>query len=108
MTDTILIDSGSDITIQDHSSILIDAPPAQVTLDPAPMVVVQNNQPKIEIYLHGPPGPKGDPGDQGPAGSVAILEDVLFTLPLADREVLQYRTGPAKWINSSTIDGGNM
>lgn len=108
MTDTILIDSGSDITLQDHSSILIDASPTQVTLDPAPMVVVQNNQPRVEIYLHGPPGQKGDQGEQGPAGSVAILQDVLFTLPLADRELLQYRTGPAKWINSGTLDGGNM
>lgn len=108
MSDQILIQSGSDVTIQDAQTILIDAPSTQVTLDPAPMVVVENKQPKVEVYLHGPPGPKGDPGDQGPAGEVGLLQDVQFTLPLLDRQVLQYRSTPAKWVNSGTLDGGNM
>jgi hypothetical protein len=72
------------------------------------MVIVQNNQPQVSVYLHGPPGPKGDPGNTGPNGTVGLLEDVQFSLPLLDRQILQYRTTPAKWINSSTLDGGNM
>jgi len=108
MSDHILIQSGSEVTIQDANTILIDAPSTQVTLDPAPMVVVENKQPRVEVYLHGPPGPKGDQGDQGQAGEVGLLQDVQFTLPLLDRQVLQYRSTPAKWVNSSVLDGGNM
>lgn len=104
----ILIESGLDLTLQNTNSILVEAESNSITLDPAPMVIVQNNQPQVSVYLHGPPGPKGDTGNTGPNGTVGLLEDVQFSLPLLDRQILQYRTTPAKWINSSTLDGGNM
>lgn len=104
----ILIESGADLSVQNAGILAVPPESNQVTLDPAPMVVVENKQPQISVYLHGPPGPKGDQGEQGESGSVGLLDDVQFSLPLLDRQVLQYRTGPAKWINSSTLDGGNM
>jgi hypothetical protein len=104
----LLIESGQDLTVQNANLVAIESAVGLVSCDPAPMVIVQNNQPQVSVYLHGPPGIKGDTGEQGDTGSVGLLDDVQFSLPLLDRQVLQYRTGPSKWINSSTLDGGNM
>lgn len=108
MSEPLLIQSGADVTVQDRETILIDAAPAQVTLEPAPLLVVENRQPKLELFLHGLPGPRGETGEQGTAASLSLLGDVQFTLPLSDRDLLQFRSAPNQWINSSTLDGGNM
>lgn len=108
MTEQILIQSATDVTIQDRETILIDAPTNQVTLDQAPLLMVENRQPKLELFLHGLPGPRGERGEQGTAASLGLLGDVQLTTPLGDRDMLQYRTAPRQWINSNTLDGGNM
>lgn len=79
----------------------------QIILEPAPIVVVQDKRPTLEIYMHGPRGLKGDKGDIAPDTQFRNLEDVLM-VNLQDGQLIKYNQAFDSFVNSDYLDGGNF
>ena len=79
----------------------------QIILEPAPIVVVQDKRPTLEIYMHGPRGLKGDKGDIAPDTKFGDLEDVLL-VNLQDGQLIKYNQSFQSFVNSDFLDGGNF
>ena len=111
MSDQILIQNPDQLEVINQPSLLIEAAPNRITLDPAPIVVVEDKRPNLEIYLHGPRGLKGDQGDPGAGGDnyteFRQLQDVLL-VNLADGQLIKYNQSFDSFVNSDYLDGGNF
>jgi len=111
MSDQILIQNPDQLEVINQPSLLIESAPNRITLDPAPIVVVEDKRPTLEIYLHGPRGLKGDQGDAGEGGNnyteFRDLNDVLL-VNLADGQLIKYNQSFDSFVNSDYLDGGNF
>lgn len=79
----------------------------QIILEPAPIVVVQDKRPTLEIYMHGPRGLQGPKGDIAPDTQFRNLEDVLI-VNLQDGQLIKYNQAFDSFVNSDYLDGGNF
>jgi hypothetical protein len=111
MSDQILIQNPDQLEVINQPSLLIESAPNRITLDPSPIVVVEDKRPTLEIYLHGPRGLKGDQGDAGEGGNnyteFRDLNDVLL-VNLADGQLIKYNQSFDSFVNSDYLDGGNF
>ena len=111
MSDQILIQNPDQLEVINQPSLLIESAPNRITLDPAPIVVVEDKRPTLEIYLHGPRGLKGDQGDAGEGGNnyteFRDLNDVLL-VNLVDGQLIKYNQTFDSFVNSDYLDGGNF
>lgn len=111
MSDQILIQNPDQLEVMNQPSLLIESAPNRITLDPSPIVVVEDKRPTLEIYLHGPRGAKGDQGDAGAGGNnyteFRDLQDVLL-VNLADGQLIKYNQTFDSFVNSDYLDGGNF
>jgi hypothetical protein len=113
MSEQILIQNPDQLEVINQPSLLIEAAPNRITLDPSSIVVVEDKRPTLEIYLHGPRGLKGDQGDPGTGGNgngineFRELQDVLL-VNLADGQLIKYNQTFDSFVNSDYLDGGNF
>lgn len=107
MSDQIFIQNPDQLEVINQPSLVIEAAPNHITLDPAPIVVVEDKRPTLEIYLHGPRGLKGDQGDAGTTNEFRQLQDVLL-VNLNDGQLIKYNQTFDSFVNSDYLDGGNF
>lgn len=111
MTEQILIENPDQLEVINQPSLLIESAPHWITLDPSPIVVIDEKRPTLEIYLHGPRGLKGDQGDAGAGGAnyteFRQLQDVLL-VNLNDGQLIKYNQSFDSFVNSDYLDGGNF
>lgn len=82
----------------------------QIVVEPAPIIIVQDKKPTLELYLHGPRGLKGDAGQDGTDGNFTEfrqLTDVLM-VNLQDGQLIKYNQTFDSFVNSDYLDGGNF
>lgn len=111
MSDQILIRNADQLEVINQPSLLIEAAPSKITLDPSPILVVEDKRPTLEIYMHGPRGLKGEKGDPGTGGNgineFRELQDVLL-INLQDGQFIKYNQAFDSFVNSDYLDGGNF
>lgn len=113
MSDQILIRNADQLEVINQPSLLIESSPNRITLDPSPILVVDDKRPTLEIYLHGPRGLKGEKGDPGTSGNgngineFRELQDVLL-VNLQDGQFIKYNQAFDSFVNSDYLDGGNF